>query len=66
MPSIASISQMSITSRSHGEEHGTKATIDAGVIREVSKAGAAFGTRIDVRDLFFNVPARLKPKNQMA
>ncbi|HXW52964.1 MAG TPA: DNA mismatch repair endonuclease MutL, partial [Myxococcota bacterium] len=60
LPSIASISQMLITSRPDKHEHGTRAEIDAGVLVEISKAGAAFGTRIEVRDLFFNVPARLK------
>lgn len=60
LPSIASVSQMSIISRPFEQAHGTKAVIDGGAVRELTKAGANFGTRIEVRDLFFNVPARLK------
>lgn len=60
LPSIASISQMTIISRPKEQTHGTKAVIEAGVIREIAKAGANLGTRIEVRDLFYNVPARLK------
>lgn len=60
LPSIASISHMSIISRLSSESHGTKAIIDAGTIVEVTRTGALCGTRMEVRDLFFNVPARLK------
>ncbi|MCA9507149.1 MAG: DNA mismatch repair endonuclease MutL [Myxococcales bacterium] len=60
LPSIASISRMSIISRMENQAHGTKALIDAGSIVEVSPQGALRGSRIEVRDLFFNVPARLK------
>jgi DNA mismatch repair protein MutL len=60
LPSIASISRMTIISRLRGESHATKAIIDAGTIADVSRAGALPGTRMEVRDLFFNVPARLK------
>lgn len=60
LPSIASISHMSIISRVSGETHATKAIIDAGTIVEVTRTGALYGTRMEVRDLFFNVPARLK------
>lgn len=60
LPSIASISHMNIISRTSKCAHGTKASISAGTILEMGKAGASYGTRIEVRDLFFNVPARLK------
>lgn len=60
LPSIASISRMSIISRTKSDAHGTKVFLQAGTLVESGKAGASFGTRIEVRDLFFNVPARLK------
>lgn len=60
LPSIAAISRMSIASRPHHEAIGLKAVIESGLIKEISKAGSAAGTRIEVRDLFYNVPARLK------
>lgn len=60
LPSIASISRLSIISRPADAAHAHKVMLDAGTIQEVGKAGASFGTRIEVRDLFFNVPARLK------
>lgn len=60
LPSIASISRMTIFSRIAGDSHATKAIIDAGNIVDMSRAGALVGTRMEVRDLFFNVPARLK------
>ncbi len=60
LPSIASISRMSIVSRLASEDHGSKAIIEAGSIVDLSRAGALVGTRMEVRDLFFNVPARLK------
>jgi len=60
LPSIASVSHLSISTRLHDEEHGTKAMVEAGEIRDFCKSGAQAGSRIEVRDLFFNVPARLK------
>lgn len=60
LPSIASISRLSIISRPADAAHAHKAVVDAGTVVEMGKAGATLGTRIEVRDLFFNVPARLK------
>ena len=60
IPSIAAISRMSITSRQADETFGLKAVIEMGTIQSTSKAGAQVGTRMEVRDLFYNVPARLK------
>lgn len=60
LPSIASISHMTIVSRLAKDSHGTKAIIEAGAITDISRAGALIGTRMEVRELFFNVPARLK------
>lgn len=60
LPSIASISHMSIMSRMHNAVAGVEAKIEAGTCVDVTEAHCDQGTRIEVRNLFFNVPARLK------
>jgi DNA mismatch repair protein MutL len=62
LPSIASVSKFTLTTRER-EDHspeGTQITIAGGTIGEVKAAGAAPGTSIEVRQLFFNLPARRK------
>ena len=60
IPSIASVSRFSITTRRHGSDEGTLVAVNAGVIAEVRSAGCPPGTLVEVRDLFCNVPARRK------
>lgn len=60
LPSIASVSRFSLTSKPTGALGGTRVRVEGGVVREVSDAGAPPGTEVEVRDLFFNTPARLK------
>ncbi len=60
LPSIAAVSRMTITSRTRGEVAGARVVIAGGRIESVSEVGAPVGTVIEVRDLLFNVPARLK------
>lgn len=60
LPSIAAVSELTITSRPKHQEYGNKVSARAGIIDDFTKAGASFGTRIAVHDLFYNVPARLK------
>lgn len=62
IPSIASVSRMTITSRERENEspEGTQIIINGGKIIEVKAAGCATGTTIEVRQLFFNLPARRK------
>lgn len=60
LPSIGSVARLQMTSRVAGAEHGWTITCDGGEIGEVKPAAHAFGTSIEVRDLFFNTPARRK------
>jgi len=60
LPSIASVSHFALRTRAQGEFTGTEIRINAGVIAAVSEAGVPEGTRIDVEDLFYNLPARRK------
>ena len=60
LPSIASVSRMTIESRDEESEAGTRIEIEGGKIRSVSDTGAPRGTQISVKQLFFNTPARRK------
>src|SRR5689334_4519685 len=62
LPSIASVSRFTLTTREcdgHSPE-GTQIIIHGGKILEVKAAGSAPGTTIEVRQIFFNLPARRK------
>ena len=60
LPSVASVSRVTLLTRARGELEGARLEAEAGEIRELEAAGAAEGTAITVRDLFYNTPARLK------
>lgn len=60
MPSIASVSRMELVSRPAESETGVRIVVEGGEIKSVEETGALVGTSITVRDLFYNVPARLK------
>jgi DNA mismatch repair protein MutL len=60
LPSIASVSRLSITSRVRGADGAWRLDVEGGRRGAVRPAALAAGTRIEVRDLFFAVPARLK------
>ncbi|HSS03219.1 MAG TPA: DNA mismatch repair endonuclease MutL [Kofleriaceae bacterium] len=60
LPSIASVSRMTLTTRRTSDDAATRIAIDAGRLDSVSEAGAPVGTTIEVADLLYNVPARLK------
>jgi DNA mismatch repair protein MutL len=62
LPSIASVSRFVLTTREREGEspEGTQVVINGGRIAEVKAAGAPTGTSVEVRSLFFNLPARRK------
>jgi DNA mismatch repair protein MutL len=60
LPSIASVSRLSLTSRSEEAGHAWNVEAREGVIGAPSPASHPPGTSVEVRDLFFNVPARRK------
>jgi DNA mismatch repair protein MutL len=62
VPSIASVSRFTLVTRERESDspEGTQILINGGTIAEVKAAGSAPGTSIEVRQLFFNLPARRK------
>ena len=62
LPSIASVSQMTLTTKLAGDDEGAGVQIRCagGSLDEVSEIGARPGTSITVENLFYNIPARLK------
>ena len=62
LPSIASVSRFVLTTREQGNAspEGTQVIVNGGTIAEVKAAGSATGTSIEVRQLFYNLPARRK------
>jgi DNA mismatch repair protein MutL len=60
LPSIASVSRFVMRTRRREDVEGTEVRIDGGAEVTVRPAGGAAGTTVEVRDLFFNVPARRK------
>ncbi|MBS1119422.1 MAG: mismatch repair protein MutL [Deltaproteobacteria bacterium] len=60
LPSIASVAKVTLTTRRASDLAATRVVIEGGVRRSVSEVGAAVGTTIEVVDLLYNLPARLK------
>jgi DNA mismatch repair protein MutL len=60
LPSIASVSRFRLRTRARGTEAGTDIRVHAGRTVSAREVGAPEGTRIEVADLFFNLPARRK------
>lgn len=60
LPSIASVSKFMLRTRTRDAAAGIELRVEAGAVPEVKPCGAAPGTTIEVRDLFYNVPARRK------
>jgi DNA mismatch repair protein MutL len=59
LPSMASVSRMTLLSAPRGESLGVRIALEGGEVTE-DTAAAARGTTVEVRDLFFNTPARKK------
>jgi DNA mismatch repair protein MutL len=62
LPSIASVSRFTLITRERDDAspEGTQIIVNGGTIAEVKAAGSAPGTSVEVRQLFFNLPARRK------
>ncbi|MBD7920438.1 DNA mismatch repair endonuclease MutL [Xanthomonas bonasiae] len=60
LPSIASVSRFTLASRRPGDEHGAALQVDGGKVGQVQPRAQAPGTTVEVRELFYNVPARRK------
>jgi len=60
IPSIAAVSRFTLTTRERGALSGTQIEVSGGKILSVKDVGAAEGTVVEVRNLFFNLPARRK------
>jgi DNA mismatch repair protein MutL len=60
LPSIAAVSRVELLTRVRGAELGTSARVEGGILCRIAESGAPVGTRVEVRDLFFNTPARRK------
>jgi DNA mismatch repair protein MutL len=60
LPSIAAVSRLSLSTRTRDVAAGFRLVVEGGVEKEAREVGMAPGTQIEVRDLFFNTPARGK------
>ena len=60
LPSTAYVSRMEITSRLEDQLIGYRVKVDGGKLRSIDETGSPAGTIVEVRDLFFNMPARRK------
>jgi DNA mismatch repair protein MutL len=58
LPSIGSVARLRLVSRDRGSEHGNELQVEGGVRSAVAPAAHPIGTSVEVRDLFYNVPAR--------
>ena len=60
LPSIGSVAKLEIISRAKGEPMGYRVRVEAGKKEEPAATGCPVGTTVEVRELFFNTPARRK------
>src|SRR5512134_1553374 len=60
LPAIASVSRLRLDTAPGADGAGTRIEIDGGVLRESGAIARPRGTTVEVRDLFFNTPARRK------
>ena len=60
LPSIGAVARLSIQSRAHGSKEAYEIAVDGGRKSPLKPAALGEGTRVEVRDLFYATPARLK------
>ena len=60
LPSIGAVARLAIATRHNSEPHAWSIEVDAGTKSELRPAALGEGTRVEVRDLFYATPARLK------
>ena len=60
LPSIAAVSRVTMVSRARGELSGHRLSISGGRLNRIEETGTPEGTTVEVRDLFYNLPARRK------
>jgi DNA mismatch repair protein MutL len=60
LPSIGAVARLAIASRHASEPHAWSVEVEAGAKSELKPAALGGGTRVEVRDLFYATPARLK------
>src|SRR6185369_751490 len=60
LPSIGSVARLTITTRHASEPNAWAITVDGGAKAEIKPAALSEGTRVEVKDLFYATPARLK------
>src|SRR3954470_11201340 len=60
LPAIGAVGRLSITTRTPGSAHGWTLAVEGGAKSPVEPAALNQGTRVELRDLFYAVPARLK------
>lgn len=60
IPSMASVSNFTLITREEHTASGTRIDISGGKLQDVSETGAPAGTMIEVRNIYFNTPARRK------
>lgn len=60
LPAMASVARLTLRTCRQGETVGTEIVVVGGRLQDVRDAGVPPGTTVEIRDLFFNVPARRK------
>jgi DNA mismatch repair protein MutL len=60
LPSVGAVARLSIATRHASEPHAWSLDVDGGAKSDIKPAALGQGTRVEVRDLFFTTPARLK------
>jgi DNA mismatch repair protein MutL len=60
LPAIGAVGRLSITTRKLGAEHGWRLSVEGGAKSPIEPEPTNPGTRVELRDLFYAVPARLK------